>query len=536
MKDYVYFLLFELLKRESYRINPVELKFQLLSHPSYPSLHSITGVLNHFKIENSALKLPCNLDILNELPENFIAVSKEKQFLLVKKSKDIVNLTFEDGTTKKQTFESFLEIWDGIVVGVEPSDTGKGSRLDNLISIRKLLPLTVVLLLVGHFFFSGPNNFMIAHFLLGLLGLLISLSIVNHELGYHSKVLEGICNSGKTTNCDEVLNSKGANFFGLKLSDLSLIYFLGITMGWSLLILLEADYFLLKMITLAAIAAPVFSIYYQYFIVKKWCPLCLGVAGVLLLQASTLVLSGPSVFQIDQVAALAFGFLVSAVVWIPGRSLLQENKELRQTQIDHSKFKRNINVFLALSSRATKKETFVSQIHDTEITLGNKNSSVELLLLTSPLCFYCKSAHNDIAKIIERYSSMVRIVIRFNINAENLESIGVKVSSRLLEIYNNEDEEVLNLALEEAFAENVNLEAWLEKWGDCSNSEVYHQVLREQQNWCRNNNMYFTPALLLNGRMLPEEYSREDLLFFMDDIVELATTNADGEIDFVQVG
>ena len=25
-----------------------ELEFQLLSHPSYPSLHAVTGVLDHF--------------------------------------------------------------------------------------------------------------------------------------------------------------------------------------------------------------------------------------------------------------------------------------------------------------------------------------------------------------------------------------------------------------------------------------------------------------------------------------------------------
>ncbi len=536
MKNSVYFLLFTLLKREGYRVNSTELEFQLLSHPSYPSLHSLTGVLNHFSFDNTALKLPCTLEILNELPKNFIALSKENKYLLIKKIENRIYLTSEEGVSKEITSKEFIDIWDGIVLGMEPSVNQKNNSLTSSSIHRKFSPLIIALIIIAQFISEGPSNFMLSHFLLSLIGLSISLLIVQHESGYHSKVLEDICNSNKSTNCDKVLTSKASKLFGvIRLSDLSMVYFMGMIISWSLLSIFDVNHYLIKGITLVSILAAMFSIYYQYFVVKKWCPLCLGIAAVLLFQASSLLLSDyiHLSFQINELAVLAFSFMISTALWIYRRSLLEENQELKKIKNDYFRFKKNINVFLALCNRTEKINTSVSQIEDTEIILGDKSSSVEVLLLTNPLCFYCKSAHKDIRKIIAKYSSKVRVVIRFNTNADDLENIGVKVSSRLLEIFKQENLKILEQALHEAYAENVNLEAWLTKWGECSNLNFYNQILKEQQNWCNNKDIYFTPALLLNGRILPEEYNRDDLMFFIDDLYELtASRKEDAEVDF----
>ncbi|MEL6916243.1 MAG: hypothetical protein AAFO99_00795, partial [Bacteroidota bacterium] len=79
MEDSLFALLKKFIEKQNYRINLKELKFQLLSHPSYPSLHSVTGVLNHFNMDNVALEVPKDRETLVQLPETFLSITTAKQ-------------------------------------------------------------------------------------------------------------------------------------------------------------------------------------------------------------------------------------------------------------------------------------------------------------------------------------------------------------------------------------------------------------------------------------------------------------------------
>lgn len=68
-KDSLFRFLKYYLKKENVRIDYGELYFQLLSHPYYPSLNSIVGVLNHFNITNYPIKIDETLENLNDLPQ-----------------------------------------------------------------------------------------------------------------------------------------------------------------------------------------------------------------------------------------------------------------------------------------------------------------------------------------------------------------------------------------------------------------------------------------------------------------------------------
>lgn len=72
-------LLIMLLRNNGIRVNKLKLEFQLLSHPSYPSLNSITGVLDRFAIENYALDIPKGMNLLNPLPNYFLTVVKRQR-------------------------------------------------------------------------------------------------------------------------------------------------------------------------------------------------------------------------------------------------------------------------------------------------------------------------------------------------------------------------------------------------------------------------------------------------------------------------
>ena len=79
LKEPIDKLLIPFLRKNGIRVNESELEFQLLSHPSYPSLHSITGVLDHFTIENYALDILKEIETLDLLPNSFLAVVKTEE-------------------------------------------------------------------------------------------------------------------------------------------------------------------------------------------------------------------------------------------------------------------------------------------------------------------------------------------------------------------------------------------------------------------------------------------------------------------------
>ena len=88
MNQHLYYIVKQLVSKNDIRIHEDELQLQLLSHPSYPSLHSVTGVLDHFSIPNAALRIPKTQEVLQQLPPYFMAsmtAQKGQELVLVEK-------------------------------------------------------------------------------------------------------------------------------------------------------------------------------------------------------------------------------------------------------------------------------------------------------------------------------------------------------------------------------------------------------------------------------------------------------------------
>ena len=238
MKEQTSYLLYELLKLSSIKIDKKELEFQFESHPSYPSLHSITGVLNHFGIDNLAIEVPNNKETLEELPEFFIAHLKDKEgehFVIVKRKDNQVEIILDKKSKKILSTDSFLQSWTGIIVAVEKTESfDKNSQKQFSGKIFYYLGALVGLII---FFYSSTTLFQTFHFLIAIVGVVISVLIVQHELGLNSTVLDKFCSgNNEKTSCDDVLKSKGATIIGnFKFSDVGLIYFSALLLSWLIL-------------------------------------------------------------------------------------------------------------------------------------------------------------------------------------------------------------------------------------------------------------------------------------------------------------
>ncbi|RXQ95950.1 hypothetical protein EO244_06510 [Ancylomarina salipaludis] len=521
MDESLYYLLKQLLTRNNIKVNNDELRLQLLGHPSYPSLHSITGVLDHFHIPNLAIEIPQTQESIDLLPLHFIAhvgVNGNNHFVLISKKEKGVQITYEDQKTELISIADFIDIWNGVVLVVEADENIK---TDSAPWLSRGLLITSPVLLAICFYFMSLNLYEFLYFVLSLLGLTICVFILQHEIGASSQILNKICTGvSNKISCDDVMQSKGAIVLGLfKLSDLGIIYFLTSIVATFLIVISKSNFNPIYLISLIALPFTIYSIYYQFRIVKKWCLLCLGVVFVLWLQSALAIANIQSIpIEISEAGAFiifAFSAYLITAGWLYVAPQIRLKPEYFKLSIQFNKFKRNFEIFYNLLSRSQAINTTITGAN--EIILGAKASELELVIITNPLCGFCKNAHK-LVHLLLNHETDVKIIIRFNLS-NNTESIDNKISARLLEIYHTSGEQMCLAAMNEVYSDTSYLK-WLDKWGETRNERYFHALLEEKK-WCVNNKILFTPKVLVNGRSYPEEYDFEELQYFLSDLHEI---------------
>ncbi|MEO8933880.1 MAG: vitamin K epoxide reductase family protein [Xanthomarina sp.] len=521
MENTISFLTEALLSKHKIRIDTQELDFQIESHPSYPSLHAVTGVLSHFNIDHLAIRVPVDKEALEQLPSSFIAQIKIKDTtdfaLILKKGENykVILSSKEDKTISKATF---LEQFTGIVVAVEKDETNSIHQ-KTTINFQKPFFIIALILLGVLFFKSSPSLNASVYFILSIVGAAISYLIVQHDLGLSSKIIDRICSQeSKTTNCNAVLNSKGATIYkNIKLSDVSIIYFASLSMSSLLLSMTNSYLNLLYLISLVALPIVIYSFYYQIKISKTWCVLCLGVATILILQASIFFFTNFefSMLNFESLLLIGFSFILVFPSWLFISSKLKQEQAFKSLKISSNKIKRNFDLFNTLLEKSITLNTVITDA--SEITLGNKNAPLNITVITNPFCGHCKDVHNLMESIVKKHHNILSVTIRFNINTSNVQSDGVLVSSRLLELFHTEGEQKCFEAMHDIY-NNAVAKSWIDKWGKRTNSNAYIPILESEYNWCLDNNINFTPEILINGKSFPMAYDRSDLAFFIEDL------------------
>jgi uncharacterized membrane protein len=377
------------------------------------------------------------------------------------------------------------------------------------------------LLFTSIFVISKPSLSILTYFLLTCIGVFLSYSIIKQEQGDETILGNAFC-SGATEkkDCDAVIGSKGALLFkNIKLSSLSFIYFSGLLLSSFLLLITENTIQPLYLVSLVALPITLYSIYYQAAIIKKWCLLCLGIVGTLWLQAAIVLLNNKSIavfdFNLSSLLISSFGIATTFFLWNLISPNLSSLKDLKQTKLEYYKFKRNFNLFKTLLNTS---EAIDTSLPDTsEIILGNKNAALNITVITNPFCGHCRSVHTLIENIYQKYSNEVKIIVRFNINTNDSNSEVINITSKLLELYTTKDTFICLDAMHDVYG-GMEPKIWFTKWGNCNEKEQYLKVLNNEKEWCNNHKINFTPEILINGQSFPNEYKREDLIYFIEDL------------------
>ncbi|WP_321331663.1 vitamin K epoxide reductase family protein [uncultured Bacteroides sp.] len=485
-------------------------------HPYKDSLYGISDALMKYNIPNVSVRI--GVDELKKIEPPFI-VYLENDFIIVKEilPNDIKYIW--NGKKFIISFQEFLQIWSGILLIAEPSNESKEPNyrkhlVYSLIQLLKKATFVILVILSILFTVKAPNqlgawSLISLNFLGGYVGCLLFLKQNNKN----SKIADRICTILKQQDCNNILDSKAAKFFSFSWSEIGLCYFLG-----NLIILFYFPEFIFFTMCLNIISLPYtfWSIWYQYKIIHQWCVLCLIVQ--VLLWGIFVV----NVLQKDvNMRNITIPLLLCSVC-IYGVLLLTINKlsdwvvykqSYRNLLQKYNKIKINDDVFRALLYKQPRIK--VSKLAS-QIIFGNIDSQICITAFTNPHCNPCAQMHFRLKKIICELEHKVCVQYVFSaFNEDLLDSNRILIAAYL---QNNRD------------AASCILDMWF-RWGKTNPLKFCHKYgllikdsnvdeeLDKHEKWKQKNELKETPMIFLNGYLLPKEYSAEDLILLVNNII-----------------
>ena len=399
-------------------VSKTYIKQQLLSHPDYPSLLSITDTLDELGIDNSAIQI--EKDQLHEMPVPFLAhLSSDGggEFVIIKNRYGL-----------EKQFPGFFNRWGGVSIAAE--NPSKGQHKENTVWLandkKQLAAVTLTFILLSAFIISA--NFISVSwlqtglFIIAVAGIFVSWMIVGKALGIENKIADHVC--GEDTDCNTIINSKTIKLpLGIGWSDAGIIYF-----SFLLIALLISSYttagaglyLLLALFTLPAIPVTLLSVYYQWRVVKKWCRLCLITAGllwiqffVLLPQLLSLKQSSLANISLNDLLLSSFLLFITTVAWLWLKPLLKANKKLETENFAGKRFRHNSDVFMALLEKQRKVN---ATPFENDLQLGNPEAPLQIIVACNPYCAPCAKAHEILHGLVGKND--IGLTVRFAIKTK----------------------------------------------------------------------------------------------------------------------
>ena len=498
------------LEKTHYSNKKTDFKELFLSHPNYPSIFAITDSLNMLSVENIAVKV--SKEQLIELPDDFLAIYNQ-DVVLVFKTSDSIHIVTEKISRQKLTFNEFLTGWNGVVIAIEPNGIAEKENLSyDSQWLKYSLPFIILIGLSVIYNSYTTNDFLLLF--TSLVGLLISVFIVQEKFGIKNEIASKFCNINPNASCDSVIKSNESNINKwVNFSDLPFLFFSISVLA--IIIKPEHSSIIVGFLSLLSVPVILYSIWLQKFQLKKWCMLCLAVSFVIVSQSFIFGFSGqsfPVVFSI-QFFGLLFSFVLITSIWLYVKPVLQGKITAEHSVNELKKFKRNYTVFNLLTKNIPVLNGFdkLEGLH-----FGNKNATVQLAIIISPSCGHCHKAFQDAFELVSKFPEHVFVNVLFNINPENSENPYKIVVDTLLFLNYSDSKKAVD-AISDWHIKKMELTEWKKKWAVENVDMKVNNQIHLQYNWCLENEFNYTPVKIINDKLFPGEYEISELKYFLND-------------------
>lgn len=526
------------------KISNTTLTKEIEEHPNYPSLLSISDILNNYGVENIGIKF--DITKMASLPVPIVTQLEGLQsnllfFTVVKEIRENTIILYDPEKHKwaELSFEEFKYRCSRVALLVEARENAgepnykskrKEEKKSAMINYTKIfgIPLIVALGVLITLIDEGLKGLLpIVYCLITLIGTGVSALLLFYELDIHNPLLQQICSSGKKVNCGTVLRSKGSKIFGVSWSSIGFGYFMGTIL---LLLVLGISnplaLYITSWINSIAVLYVIFSIYYQWQVAKQWCVLCLSVQAILLLQLIIGIGGGwhqlsdfhtsVSLFILPIITSFAIPFVFTSIL-LPA---LKQAKQSKRNFNELQKLKHNKEVFETL---LLKQKHLKENPDGLGILLGNHNASHKLIKVCNPYCTPCSKAHKPMEDLLENNSD-IQIQILFT--ASNKEGdIKAPPAKHLLAIAEKNNETLTKKALDDWYlAKTKDYESFALKYPMNGELKKQEAKIDAMKNWCDDAVISYTPMFFVslknsedgsvNFYQLPEIYNVADLKYF----------------------
>lgn len=375
-------------------------------------------------------------------------------------------------------------------------------------SIPMLLLFAVIVGICCHI--TILNIFHLVDILLNIIGLSVCVLLMQKQLFGKSHYGDRVCSLFHQSDCNNILDGPYAKILGISWSEIGLGYFIANTL---LLSLYPNSISVVVLINWLAMGYGIWSIYYQCFVAKNWCMLCVVVQGIIWIMG----LEGLLFYQwlsfenqiiIWLIVCFVLGF---TIIIIHSYSIFIKTKNEYITLIQqYRSFKANNAVAEIFIKAGEYHET---RMDDSSIILGNPNAKIRISILSNPHCNPCAKMHFRVEKILATYDKNICIQYIFSAFNKDLEE-----SNRYLIAHYKRKEEYENRKMITKWYEQdrFHQEDVISKSVVDLHSNHVDLEMERHAKWRARTGIMATPTILINGYILPSEYSIEDLPLIVD--------------------
>lgn len=488
-------------------------------HPHKYDLYGISKMLSEYNINNAGIRVNDKKEAISTLTPPFIAQVSNAFVTVNKILNDKVYYRWDDKKIENN-MQQFLDIWSGIVLVAETNKKSiepnyQKHRIEELFHsmLNFVLGLAVFTLLI----ISSWNNNVFGNvdiaslIIVNIIGAYIGYLLVLKQINIQSSYADKICSLFKQGDCNNVLESSAAKLFGLiGWSEIGLGYFL------SNIFILTCMPSLLQYVIIANIVTlpyTIWSIWYQRFRAKQWCPLCLAIQ---IIFWGTFAID--LVFGMINISLLKINDSI-LVLSIYGVSILLLNTLIQKI----AKGQKVETIIQEMNSIKMKDEVFLAYIKDqpyhnidksvSNIMFGNTNSSFVIAILTNPYCAPCSKMHKRMEDVLTKIGDQVCLQYIFSSFNEELDHSGKFLVSVYLQKNHQESLRIFNEWFEVG---KMSPDKFYHKHSEIIISEEAEEEYSRHQKWKSENKLSATPTILINGYELPDIYKVEELGYFTE--------------------
>lgn len=486
---------------------------QMEIHPAVNSLAAFSFILTKVGIENMGANVDFNT-LKDEIQKPALVHLNVQNgaFAVVKKiDSEFVSIATY-GRDKKISITEFKTLFTGNILIVDNSPGKLRIERKDFISwsISKLSTMILPILFIVCLMTKEENATGQIYSLLHVIGLTLSLLLFARQMGYSNKITDSICSGGsKKANCNSVLNSAGGSLFGIiTWSEIGLIYFFTLLVG-KLILGYEDISFILAFIATISLPYVFYSLFYQWRVVKSWCPLCLGVQFVLLAQFVVAIVLWDG--TIDSIVSnililMLIGLIVTSILFSV-KPLLEKSIRFKYTRITLNKLKHSEQVKSAFFETTPMNTDMI-----TKITFFPEEKNI-ISFVFSPVCGHCIKKIESLIEIVENYDEVGIEFIFCNIDYTT--HADANISKYLVEKYIESPDDFIK-SLKEYAKRYPQSRNELENYQSTSSTSAQAEAIINSHNyWCHMNKITGTPAIFLNNRKLSEYYDLDDIIYMI---------------------